>query len=449
MRVAVQGCCHGEMDAIYATLAAAEQRTGQKTDLLLCCGDFHSLRGAGDLDCIAVPAKYKQLGDFHKYYSGEREAPCLTIFIGGNHEASNYLQELGFGGWVAPNIYYLGYCGAVRVGHLRISGLSGIFKRHDYPLGHFEAPPYDRSTLRSVYHVRRHDVWKLQQLGGVEDGVTDVMMSHDWPRGIARCGNTEELLRRKSFLRDEVNDNSLGSAPGEELLNALRPAYWFAAHLHVKFPALVAHRLGRPRPAAPAGASDPPPGAEGSQTKFLALGKCLPGHDFLQILEMPAPEAGAAAAEGGAAGGGSPVLRYDRRWLAVTKAAAPYFHVGRSAFRPPQEHALREQLSAAEAFVAAAHPTEESLVVPTNFVIPAAPYAVNGQTEAMLGALGLDAAATLQGRAPQPGQQQAAQQPAATLDGLKSQAAKRRRELEAEEANAPTGGMLDGEIDLD
>lgn len=32
----------------------------------------------------------------------------MTIFIGGNHEASNHLQELPYGGWVAPNIYYLG-----------------------------------------------------------------------------------------------------------------------------------------------------------------------------------------------------------------------------------------------------------------------------------------------------------------------------------------------------
>lgn len=43
-----------------------------------------------------------------RYYSGEKKAPILTIFIGGNHEASNYLQELPYGGWVAPNIYYLG-----------------------------------------------------------------------------------------------------------------------------------------------------------------------------------------------------------------------------------------------------------------------------------------------------------------------------------------------------
>lgn len=44
----------------------------------------------------------------NRYYSGEKKAPILTIFVGGNHEASNYLQELPYGGWVAPNIYYMG-----------------------------------------------------------------------------------------------------------------------------------------------------------------------------------------------------------------------------------------------------------------------------------------------------------------------------------------------------
>lgn len=45
---------------------------------------------------------------YPRYYSGEKKAPVLTIFIGGNHEASNYLQELPYGGWVAPNIFYMG-----------------------------------------------------------------------------------------------------------------------------------------------------------------------------------------------------------------------------------------------------------------------------------------------------------------------------------------------------
>ena len=42
------------------------------------------------------------MADFHEYYSGKRKAPVLTIFIGGNHECSSYLQELKYGGWVAP-----------------------------------------------------------------------------------------------------------------------------------------------------------------------------------------------------------------------------------------------------------------------------------------------------------------------------------------------------------
>ena len=33
-----------------------------------------------DLECMAVPEKYKTLGSFHKYYSGEAKATCPTIF---------------------------------------------------------------------------------------------------------------------------------------------------------------------------------------------------------------------------------------------------------------------------------------------------------------------------------------------------------------------------------
>lgn len=43
---------------------------------------------------MAVPVKYRRMGTFWKYYTGKAVAPYLTIFIGGNHEASNYLWEL-------------------------------------------------------------------------------------------------------------------------------------------------------------------------------------------------------------------------------------------------------------------------------------------------------------------------------------------------------------------
>jgi len=40
MKIAVEGCCHGELDAIYASLQRLEREKGQKVDLLLIGGDF-------------------------------------------------------------------------------------------------------------------------------------------------------------------------------------------------------------------------------------------------------------------------------------------------------------------------------------------------------------------------------------------------------------------------
>lgn len=58
--------------------------------------------------------------------------PCAAV--GGNHEAANHLWELYYGGWAAPDIFFLGYAGVVRFGGVRIGGLSGIFKEPHYPL---------------------------------------------------------------------------------------------------------------------------------------------------------------------------------------------------------------------------------------------------------------------------------------------------------------------------
>jgi lariat debranching enzyme len=94
MKVAVEGCCHGELDAIYKALANLQRNESQKVDLLLIGGDFQAVRNNADLSCMSVPRKFQLLRDFASYYNGTKKAPVLTIFIGGNHEASNYLHEL-------------------------------------------------------------------------------------------------------------------------------------------------------------------------------------------------------------------------------------------------------------------------------------------------------------------------------------------------------------------
>lgn len=40
INLAVVGCSHGELDAIYSRIEQEESRNHKKIDLLLCCGDF-------------------------------------------------------------------------------------------------------------------------------------------------------------------------------------------------------------------------------------------------------------------------------------------------------------------------------------------------------------------------------------------------------------------------
>ena len=186
---------------------------------------------------MAVPAKYRQIGDFHEYYSGSRVAPFLTLFVGGNHEASNHLWELYYGGWVAPNIYYMGAANVVNLGSLRIAGLSGIWYGSDYKKPHSERLPYGRNELRSIYHVRELDVTKLLQLRSQ----VDIGISHDWPWKVEWSGDWKKLFRSKSFFESDARSGKLGSPAAKYVMDRLRPKWWFAAHLHCKFSAVVNH----------------------------------------------------------------------------------------------------------------------------------------------------------------------------------------------------------------
>ncbi|KAI9836459.1 MAG: hypothetical protein M1819_001491 [Sarea resinae] len=239
LRIAVEGCGHGTLNAIYSSIRkSCEVNSWNGVDLLIIGGDFQAVRNAYDLNCMSVPFKFREIGDFHEYYSGVRTAPYLTIFVGGNHEASNHLWELYYGGWVAPNIYYLGAANVVRLGPLRIGGLSGIWKGYNYNKPHHERLPYNQTSVKSIYHVRELDVRKLLQIRTQ----VDVGVSHDWPRGIEWDGDWKTLFRKKDLFEADSRAGTLGSAAARYVLDRLRPPYWFSAHLHVKFSAIVEHK---------------------------------------------------------------------------------------------------------------------------------------------------------------------------------------------------------------
>lgn len=130
----------------------------------------------------------------------------------------------------------------------------------------------------------------------------DVFISHDWPRGIHNYGNHEQLVRFKPHFREDIEQDQLGSPPLGELLNSLQPTYWFAAHLHCKFAALVPHE------------------DTGKVTKFLALDKCLPKRRFLQVLEL----------ESDCPDDGDLVFEYDLEWLTILHITNHLVHVKNS-----------------------------------------------------------------------------------------------------------------------
>ncbi|KAH9885074.1 DBR1-domain-containing protein [Cubamyces lactineus] len=387
MKIAIEGCCHGELDAIYSEITRLESENGYRVDLLLICGDFQAVRNHRDLACMAVPDKYKKLGGFAKYYTGEAKAPVLTLVIGGNHEASNYFWELYHGGWLAPNIYFLGHAGCVQVNGVRIAGASGIFKPGDFHLGHFECPPYNHGTMRSIYHIREYNIRRLSLLSS-----PTIFLSHDWPQGIEHHGDLRDLLRRKPYFREDINKGVLGSPPMMGLMRTLQPAWWFSAHLHCRFEATVVHGGGQddgvsddapvrgaektnpdeinidddegsadgPAKASETGkksveksaaaalnpdeitledeedeveAPPPPPPPPSRKTQFLALDKCLPKRRFLEVIDVDAPSSSSP---------GSPVLSFDPEWLAITRAFNQYMSLERKQCTYPDEGPARD-----------------------------------------------------------------------------------------------------------
>ncbi|CAG8727210.1 1184_t:CDS:2, partial [Funneliformis caledonium] len=448
--IAIEGCCHNQLEQIYKTLNHIESVENIKIDLLLICGDFQSIRNIEDYKSLAVPVKYQKLGTFYKYYTGELKAPYPTLFIGGNHEVISYLWEIYYGGWVCENIYFLGYGGVVHFGGLRIGGLSGIYNPRHYNLGHFETLPYSESTVRSAYHVREYDVFKLSQIRNP----LDIFLSHDWPRQITNYGDLETLLRFKPHFESDIKTGKLGSAACDELLFNLKPKYWFAAHLHVKFSAIVYHGEGQPGinnfdlnsdkinidftkdlnpdeinidldedfknpdetkndskncvnkdeifvslednntknlaspvenvleqsnelvhenskipQITPSNSHINDDVIEGQPpcTKFLSLDKCLPGRDFLQILDFPEAN-------------GLLEFSYDEEWLAITRATQEFLSLSSYVNPLPSDEEIRRKIDTELQWVRENISQKKAgLVIPHNFQ-PTAPAYGQQQT---------------------------------------------------------------------
>lgn len=157
------------------------------------------------------------------------------------------------------------------------------------------------------------------------------------------------------------------------LLKKLKPEYWFSAHLHVKYAAIYNHLpIIPPKPVenpdeinldssddeeentvdnsinkVSSTDLEPP-----KITKFLALDKCLPKRQFLQVIQVPASD--------------SRDITLDPEWLSIVKATSRYMPFTREGNHPPlpSETDLKTAIQQARQWVDSKGP---DLLVPPTF----------------------------------------------------------------------------------
>lgn len=132
----------------------------------------------------------------------------------------------------------------------------------------------------------------------------------------------------------------------EDLLKLLQPKYWFAAHLHCKFAAIVNHD-------------------DENSTKFLALDKCLPNRRFLQLLDIETAETT-----------DSLKMEYDLEWATILHATNHLLSVKHSNnFMPgPNSKERFEFTPSQEELDEIKKKFKDGLEIPKNFTAIVEPY---------------------------------------------------------------------------
>ena len=289
LNIIITGCIHGCMDKMYKDIQDYEKEKKKKIDLVLCTGDFECMRNENDLKFLSCPEKYRHMGDFHKYYNSKIKAPYLTIFIGGNHEASNYLEQNYYGGYVAENIYYLGRAGVINVKGIRIGGISGIFNKFDYFKGHFEKKENEiKGDKKSIFHLREFELAKISHI----KNKIDIFMTHDWPTNLINEKDYSKVFKLKPHFKEEIIEGTLGSFPGEFILKLLKPYYYICGHMHFFYTNKI------------------------NDTEIYAFDKCLNKRHYFDLIEVKQSINGIDIEDNN--------IYIDPEWMAITNVFNNY-----------------------------------------------------------------------------------------------------------------------------
>jgi len=151
MKIAIFGDIHGHWCAFRDTVAHIHEQT--PLDLVLQCGDAQPFRDEEDLEYMACPEKYRELGDFWFFHQGGERFPVPTLLIGGNHDPWNVFDQNPLGCELAPSIEFMGRVGMRRIGGVKIVGLSGVYSEKYFGEPHV-GWPYPRNLKKhATYYI--------------------------------------------------------------------------------------------------------------------------------------------------------------------------------------------------------------------------------------------------------------------------------------------------------
>ena len=129
---ALVGDVHGYHHRMVSMLYGIEKKKQILISQVLQVGDFEAHRHQDDLSTMAAPNKYRKLGDFPQFHSGNSDFPWPVYFIGGNHEPYGWYDKHLNGSQLISNCYYFGRVGFVELNGYKIVGLSGIFHQEKF-----------------------------------------------------------------------------------------------------------------------------------------------------------------------------------------------------------------------------------------------------------------------------------------------------------------------------
>jgi predicted phosphodiesterase len=214
MIICAAGDIHGAMGRLYDDVLAFEQSLGLRFDAVLHVGDFGIWPDPARVD--RATREHEGAGDFPAWHASARPVPRRTIFIKGNHEDFEWLEDRA-GTEVLPGLTYLanGKVMELRADAnaetIRIGGIGGCFGPSNY----------ERPSTRLQGYARRHftrdEVERLCAQGSL-----DILLVHDAPGGV-------EFIRRRGPREQVYVSEAAGLA---EAVRRTQPSVCFFGHHH-------------------------------------------------------------------------------------------------------------------------------------------------------------------------------------------------------------------------